>query len=210
MRVRLLVLLVGCGPSCSSGVNAVDGAAPHDLAGVDLAVGDLGSSPIDLASVDLPRRLYPLDLAGVDQLAFGGFCAGTLVAGTCLQSFFGPLSTCFVASGPCSQSVPGVLSPTRCWSSGAEFKQVSGLSVVNRTFIFGDVICFTEQIGGSGPVKTPWFASGGNGMFFDPSTGNYDCPDSSRGNVGTNYGGCAALQALLAPDTTGCMPGTCP
>jgi hypothetical protein len=187
-----------------------------DLAGADLHYTmDLASEVFDLGNLDLgdqdfARQLVPLDLAGVDLLPPRGFCEGTFVAGTCVQAFFAPLSSCFVASGSCNQSVPGVVSPTFCWSSGAEFKQVTSGNALDRTFISGDVICFTEDIGGTVAVKTPWFAAGGHGLYYVPQTGDYGCEDGSSGNIGPNFGGCPALGALVAPSTTNCTAGACP
>jgi hypothetical protein len=206
MRFLLVLALVGCGgSSLDLGGEDLSVAMPADLAGVDLA-----GAAFDLGGVDFASQPVPVDLAGVDGFNAAAFCAGTSVAGTCLQTFFAPLSTCFVPSGSCNQSVPGVVMPIFCWSTGAELKQQTNASELDRTFISGGVICYTEQIGGPGPQKTPWWAAGGQGMFYEPIGGNYDCPDGSKGNIGANYGGCAALGALVAPDRTACMPGACP
>jgi hypothetical protein len=183
--VWLLVLSVGCSSGLPAGTVA-------DLAGADLT----GAPHPDLAGADL-------------TVAPGGFCAGTLVAGTCVQSFFAPLALCFAPSGGCiTQSPMLALSPTWCWPNGDELKQMSGVDTSHRSYQSGNTLCFSEQ---NGFIATgPAFSAGTQTLYFDSSTGAYTCPDGSKGTIGVDFGGCSALGALIEPDTSNCTTGACP
>src|SRR5262245_53543656 len=182
MRAFWLLALMGCGSSVTMGdadLSVPDLSPLPDLAGVDWYGVDFAG--VDLTPEPLPDLSYRPDLTGLDLrgLDFSGldlvavpnidlaaidlgsasmFCAGTFVAGTCLQTFFLPLADCFKPSGACTQSGGG-LTPVWCWPNSDELKQIAGGNTVERWYQNGSLTCFTKLIGGAGPG--PAFSSGG-------------------------------------------------
>src|SRR5581483_2080561 len=82
--------------SCSAGIpndGKPDLAAPElgvpDLAAPELGAPDLAAPPPDLLACS---AWIALD---------GGLCAGTPLAGTCVESYFAAAADCFRAAGPC-------------------------------------------------------------------------------------------------------------
>jgi hypothetical protein len=223
---RFLLLLAAC--EAGIGINNKDdlSATPPDLAGVDFSGVDF--SRIDMATAALPDLRggdFALpDLSGSDLISsdlagsrpdFAGhdlnltpFCAGTLVTGTCVEAFFAPLSLCFQPTGACTVQTPGI-NGTFCWPGGAGYQQRNDPDALRRQYLWETNLCYSEIVGGSGPSPAFTNASG-DVLIFAPATGYYTCPDGSKGSIGTNYGGCAQLQQMIAPDTTSCTPGVCP
>src|SRR5581483_8767569 len=72
--------------SCSAGIPN-DGTP--DLAAPELGAPDLAAPPPDLLACS---AWIALD---------GGLCAGTPLAGTCVESYFAAAADCFRAAGPC-------------------------------------------------------------------------------------------------------------
>jgi hypothetical protein len=202
-----LIALAGCTEHNSS-VASQD--AGQDLSGgssdgapVDLTAGDGPAAPADLALVDVAAAP---DVGAADQ---GGFCAGTAVAGTCVQAFFAPLSACFAPAGSCHLQTPAVVRmPVWCWSDGAQLNEMMGVDTLNRSYIgSGGAVCFTQSVVFPGLTS---FSAGGATLSFNPATGAYRCPNGTTGTVGAGAGGCAALDALVNPPTGGCTAGVCP
>jgi hypothetical protein len=136
----------------------------------------------------------PLDLGVSDDLAVGPpdllqmcpsvydlsartpFCAGTSVAGTCVQAFFQPIVDCWVAAGPCSCSKDGVCN----WVSGARANLLppddGGLGTLTQ--------CGTLCARYSGYMSSTWRAPDGTTLtIYDPpsSTTLYaTCPDGTQ------------------------------
>jgi uncharacterized protein YjbI with pentapeptide repeats len=195
--------------------------AGADLKGVDLASVDIAAAPLpDLRGLDFAMPdfsgydLISRDLAGTrpdfagHDLNLTPFCAGTFVAGTCVEAFFAPLSLCFQPTGGCIVQTPGVYG-TFCWPGGAEYQIRNDPDALRRHYLWGTNLCYTETVGGSGP--SPSFTNAaGETLVFAPATGNYTCPNGSSGSIGANYGGCAQLQQMIAPDTGSCTGGLCP
>ncbi len=71
----------------------------------------------------------PVDLAGSD---LAGFCAGTAVAGTCVQTFFAPLAACFMPSGACHATRASSAGSDWCWADAMEARASSDLGRTAR------------------------------------------------------------------------------
>src|SRR5262245_49379224 len=92
--MRLLLLLFACSQELP--------AAPDLTLADDLAAPDLADLALDL------------------HRAPDAFCAGTALAGTCLQPFFEHFADCFQPGG--SACVGGTrTAPFQCWAGGAAF-----------------------------------------------------------------------------------------
>ncbi len=194
---RWVLSLVVSGACCSCDRDGLPAGA------IDLGTGGV----IDLsASVPRPDLARGPDLAieGPVDLAYEPFCAGTPVAGTCVQRFFAPVARCFRPAGACTYSVMGYMIYTICWASGAR-----------------------EELTGMGyPMAARWTQGGGaclglslsvdslydhDGQQLRVSGGDVICPDGSRlAGFAPNLSSCPALSALLSlrpPD--GCTYGDC-
>jgi hypothetical protein len=167
--------------------------------------GDSGSSTPDLAAGDLSA-------ATGGDLAQGPFCAGTAVAGTCAAIFFAPLSSCFDPTGACTEMLVGNAG-SDCWANGSKLVGTisgDGGTAAHGVFSKSGTPCYTVDVAQSvagGEVFT--VTSGGHTLIYDLQQGKVSCPDSSTVLIGADYGGCAALKALIAPKTSGCTSGAC-
>jgi hypothetical protein len=204
-----LILVVG-----ALGVIAADGGClpknpGYSDAGAFVEDDDLGHAGGDLGDL-APRpgrdlSFSPPDLVGAD---FAGFCEGTAVAGTCVQSFFAALPYCFQPAGICHEQIPVVAgSTTWCWKDGAELRQSLAAASATRTFVMGAAVCFSETTPTGGQSS---FLAGGMTLLLDTTTGAFKCPGGTTGSIGANLGGCTALRDLLEPATVACIKGLCP
>ena len=202
----LLLALVAAG-ACDSN----DVPSQHDAAtGVDLSVAaapDLHVAAGDLATAaDLatpPDLTPPADL--VPQV---GYCANTLVYGTCAAAFFEPVSACFHVAGQCLDGNNGAF----CWNGGMRFAigndQATGNVLLDWSANGIPCMHASEQPRkGKGPLYT--FTVGNEVLTYDKDAGTVTCPNKMTVQLGNNAGGCASLQALIEPDTKACQMGAC-
>jgi len=213
MRVALLAALAF---GCSSRPLYLPEADQHDLAVHDLAMPppplDLAVAPRDFAVAPIPpdlavptRDLSSVDLTSPPDLAradLGGFCAGTAVAGTCLQTFFAPAAACYDPAGACVVGPQIIMYHSYCFADGAKATESEALGLDDWIFRSSTgQVCYTWR-----RAENPnYFTVGANFIFFDPASGSYSCDEFSRptGSIGPNCGGCSALCALFQLPT-GC------
>jgi hypothetical protein len=178
----LLAPMAGCGQRAVPGP---DFSMPHDLGG-DLSV----TSTRDLAAS----------------------CAGTRIAGTCVERFFAPFMACFSPAGKCSGFGRGSI----CWASGAKYDlHYPGLSAswtmngqsclewneLPDTPTYLDQYCTSE----SSPCRIDHSVDDGGGYHYWAvgggtfASGIFTCPDGTKVDLGDDFGGCPALNALLHP-----------
>jgi hypothetical protein len=193
-----VALAAGCGV-------AADTSAPFDMfaSTPDLSV----DHPLDGGAVDLSRVEPP-----VYDLAWSA-CAGTKLAGTCVERFFEPFVACFQPAGHCDAtgSQSGF---DDCWQSGASFggtyfgyprsrtwamgKNVCLIALdyppsLRQFCTAGDPSCVSMRDDGGSVVPTP------GGARYDSQTGIFTCTDGTQVDIGTNFGGCTVLDTLLDP-----------
>lgn len=182
------------------------------------SVSDLGM-PIDLAvAIDLA-----VDLSAAHDLALS--CVGTPIEGTCVERFFQPFTACFAPFGRCGDFGRGSI----CWESGATYNL--NFPGVSATWSMSGETCLTwseYEIGfaqyctsKSVPCSIAhsvddaglYSYSAVGGGLYDESSGIFTCPDGTQVNLGSDFGGCPALSALLNLGTRpACSPGdwSCP
>jgi hypothetical protein len=182
-----VIALGGCDDDTAG---ADDLAMPlYDFATVhDLATSDLTAAPPEMC---VPNPPDAFDVS-VDA---GGFCAGTPIAGTCVQTFFAKLAECFVPAG-CCRNGPGSITVTMAWESGAYYStyaidQERHYAMINQS-------CANSRRSGL-PDTDRWVGADGSTLALVLSTGVLTCPDGSTVNIGTLSGQCAELDALLHP-----------
>lgn len=228
-----LVVLSGC-PSAAN----VDAAAPGQDGGLwDAGSGDTSSNDMplsDLSELDTwtgPDGVMGQDLARLAADLGGtdleGFCAGTAIAGTCLQGFFGPIAKCFLPSGGCSmaESFPAMCEEdiAACWTGGSRYTESDVLNFPDppcsldsrwsATWAANSTTCMT----GSGNLDCPgcplrFYSSGKQGVRYWKGFGGWICPDGSSPNLpGPDdfTGGCNALWELLYVDFGACKGAMC-
>lgn len=190
---------------------------PPIVSGGDLAAARDLATPPDLAVA--PDLATPPDLATAPDLAKGAaFCAGTTVAGTCLQSFFAQVSDCWPATGSCTKNTPSQGASNTCWQGGAQFFSTSDMTMAHGVWKAGNgaITCMTGDaviVGMGLPIFTFKSLTGDKlGMDFQQST--YTCPDGSThalpNNFVMDFGGCMALKTLISVPMSGCTNGACP
>jgi hypothetical protein len=172
--------------------------APMAACGQDAApAGELGV-PHDLGA----------DLSAASTPDLGPSCAGTRIAGTCVERFFQPFMACFAPGGRCGEFGRGSV----CWESGAKYELAyPGLSAswsMNGHACLGwneitqheqyctseSSPCTVEHSVDDGGAYHYWTVGGG---LYDRGTGIFTCPDGTQVNLGNDFGGCPALNALL-------------
>jgi hypothetical protein len=166
---------------------------------------------------DLAGTLPTSDLAGHPDLSHAdlanaaGFCAGTPVAGTCVQTFFAPQAMCFSPTGACHAPPADPMGgSTWCWANDDVLKQKATVTSVTRTYKNGSDDCFTDTKTTTSISGSDVFTSGSITLQLNVATGAYECPNGAAGSIGPDLGGCAALQALINPATNLCGAGACP
>ena len=207
--LALLALALPAG--CSNENQTVDMIVIHDMSmlpdqaqAVDLTVVDEAVPP-DLS-------MSTADLSSADGSAF---CAGTPVAGTCLQTVLGVVAACFVdPAGACTQQMVSQTQTTWCWTNGDEFSATINMMTMSATGDWknGTTDCMAaaaqaSKTGSGGLFK---ISTNGQTITFDEGNGDATCPDGSKINVGPADGKCPALQALLNPPMVNCNAGACP
>jgi hypothetical protein len=159
----------------------------------------------DLTSPSLPDLTSATDLAQPAS-DLGGYCGGTGVAGTCVQSFFAGFADCFQPQGPCVTDGRGPGPQNYCWSNGAKLQDALGGQKSNR-FYFNKsgALCLTWKT----DVHKDVMIIGDTEITFAPDTGVYSCDgESVVGIAGPDCGGCAGLCAIVRPPTN-CTIGDC-
>lgn len=198
MRVALFVAcfaLTGCGDD-----DTIETLSPDLSATAPL---DLARGPNDLGTIpDQNGCFYPPDAFG-PPLDAGGFCEGTPLAGTCAQTFFAKLASCFQPAGCCQADGSNTL--YRSWQSGAHYIFRMGTSYYS--FSQNDIQC-ASSLGTEIQPYHQWTASDGSTIIFDPATGALTCPGDAQINVGA-YGSCPALEALLHQFQCPATPDCC-
>ena len=214
-RLSSLILvstLCACGASNSpAGDGGADLSVPADLARAsdlavaiaDLAVTDLVMSPAaDLVTIP--------DIAGPDYAGFT-FCSGTRVAATCAQAFFQPVAMCFSPAGACRSAQNGDTTAA-CWQAGTMFSTTYQPGTGSNHLVWtGGAPCMEGDLTPR-KGKSPLFAltAGGSKLVYDQDSGDVTCPDGSHVFIGSTFGDCGSLQALLQPDIKACQAGLCP
>jgi hypothetical protein len=211
MRHSVVVIIIvgvftGCGadatPSADLAVIAEDLStqAPTDLAPTDLAAPDCGPPP----------PAYDLAWSA---------CAGTALAGTCVERFFEPFVSCFHPAGHCGSFGTNSMF-TASWQNGARIHASffgGNPPPWPSTYYFGNNVCLRAYGSSSvvqycppddsscGPVQdggmnepTP------TGGRYDQQTGIFTCPDGTQVDVGPKLGDCAVLNELLAAGSDLC------
>jgi hypothetical protein len=183
----LLLLLAPMAGCRQHALSAADFAVPHDL-GADL------SAP------------FTQDL--------GMSCAGTRIAGTCVERFFQPFMACFAPGGSCASFGRGSI----CWGNGATYELFyPGLS---SSWTMNGQACLQWNEYPDGPTYRQQFCTsesspctiehsiddGGlyhysavGGGLYDSDTGMFICPDGTQVDVGYDFSACRALSELLHP-----------
>jgi hypothetical protein len=179
LRRRVLLAVVLVAVSCSSGGEPL----PDTTSAADRASGD--------------RTVR-------EQQAGSGFCAGTSLAGTCVQSFLQPVADCWVrpATGGCS-SARTAKTTTSCWSNGATLVVTTATlaqhgvwkNATGTVCLEGDTVDTRHTLSSQGKTLT-----------IDDASNKATCPDSSTVPIPTGAEACADLSALIAPR---CTSGTC-
>jgi hypothetical protein len=137
------------------------------------------------------------------------FCAGTAVAGTCIQTFFAPLASCFPEGGACTSEDTGS-GKNLCWADGSKLIGTLGAGgVPHGVFSRNGATCYSVDVGLTGSSADFEVANGTTSISYSTSTGNARCPDGTSVKLGTDFGGCAALKALLDPSGASCTAGAC-
>jgi hypothetical protein len=195
----LVALLTLAASACDDGatVASADLAAPVD--GLEIAA-DLASLR-DLASAEMcTPATHAFDLT-VDT---AGFCAGTTLAGTCVQTFFARIAACFVRAG-CCQVGPSAMHRSVAWESGAAYTNQVGIGPWQYS------MAGTSCGGGYTSVQTDyWTGPDGSKLTYTTPSGAVTCPDGSAINVGNLGGQCAELDDLLQPwHPLQCSPACC-
>ena len=145
----------------------------------------------DFAAPDLADA----DLSPAPDLLIA-FCAGTGLAGTCVQAFFAPLMDCFQPTGACTDSNVDTF-PSYCWPNGMVIHVGHGPGEETIDYENNGSTCYSYLFAAWGTTATA-----GNTMIdFNRQSGDYSCGGVS-GNVGANCGGCVELCNLLQPDVT--------
>jgi hypothetical protein len=196
----LAVCVVGCGAS-----EAPDMAAPPDLSAA--ASSDL-ATPLPELTLDLGRTPGP-----TFDLAWNG-CAGTPLAGTCVERFFAPSAACFAPAGHCSEYDHNS-GDDLCWQNGASFHgPATSPPPTVTTYQMGKNRCLTligyynqhpssQFCGVDQPCRTEAIDGGEyrpiDGATFDSASGVFTCPDGTKVDVGPSLSICPQLAALLDP-----------
>jgi hypothetical protein len=136
--------------------------------------------PLDLGVLDDlggPPDLLQMCPSVWDLSARTPFCAGTSVAGTCVQAFFQPIVDCLVAAGPCSCSKDNVCN----WVSGAR----SSLGAPDDAGLDGTLThCGTVCARFEGYMSSIWRAPDGTTLtIFSPPSSlalQATCPDGTQ------------------------------
>jgi hypothetical protein len=180
---------------------------PTDGQGINVDAQDHDAQRQDAPPPDAP----PPDAQPPDA---GSFCGGTAIAGTCLSSFFATAAACFIPSGSCTFEADAgpVVGTKTCWTNGAHYTHQGSVTNGGFSYFSATQLCFygsrsSEDGGGSSYTFT---IDGNQLLVYDDASGATTCLDGSRATLAPHFAGCAAILALLAPDTSSCSPGTCP
>jgi hypothetical protein len=182
------LLTVGCGDDL------------NPVAQSDLSASSDFSRPPDLAvsasSADLDLQWCVDGGATWQNVDIRQFCAGTPIAGTCVQTFFGIIANCFAPAGCCQCSF-GI--NAHCdWPSRSHFDGGGdGVTFSRGGVLCGDYVPFLKA--------QPFWESPIAGMTLtETGPTELTCPDGTRVDVGMYYSACPALQALVNPDLSSC------
>jgi hypothetical protein len=140
-----------------------------------------------------------------------GNCAGTAIAGTCLDQFFSTVNACFQPSGACVQQLTPA-GPRYCWPGGARL-MLNGTAGGGMGFTYttsGNSCFYGSWVYINGTQKDYTFTIDGNALLvYNRTTGETTCLDGTHTTLAPDFGGCAAFQALVDLTPTGCTDGTC-
>ncbi len=170
-----------------------------------------------------PDLATPPDLATRPDLARGdggmlAFCAGTTVAGTCLQAYFSPVANCWPATGACTTNAPSQGATNTCWQTGAQFFSTQSMAGAHGEWkaANGAITCMSADatVGGMGIPIFAFVSLTGEHLGMDFTTNKVTCPDGSTftlpANFASDFGGCAALKNMLTVPMGSCSKGACP
>jgi hypothetical protein len=201
-----LALVVLSAAACGQAAVSDDAAVPDLAAALDLSVG----AATDLAVRDLaPLPPDLLDCTGPVGLD-GGFCAGTPLAGTCVESYFATVADCFQASGTCVYD-PGTLAT--CFCDGARISIQGDYTSAGRLCLNQQITCITGSscityrpyvfTAPAGVLRWTWHDDG-----LGPPKNDVVCPGD---------GGTSQLDPTLCPNVArligtprSCATGSCP
>ncbi|MCA1663308.1 MAG: hypothetical protein LC659_03405, partial [Myxococcales bacterium] len=180
----------------------------------DMAPDDLtAAAPLDVAT--------PADFAGDDlsgDLALRNYdlawsmCAGTKLAGTCVEQFFEPFVACFRPAGHCGDYLHNT-GDEICWQDGAKFHgPATSTPPWAHIYSMAGTQCllwysfFNQTIQQYCNASDPCTQSGVEGSFmptsgaqYDTASGIFTCPSGEQVAIGADLGGCPVLNLLLAP-----------
>ncbi len=212
MRALALVFLVaGCGM-------AEDDVCTNCQPDLDIRDLTHGNELDDLPLLPMPDLVGQIDQSVANDLTippdFAGdtFCANTMVASTCVQSFFQMVADCYPAPPPqCTIDTDNSTYSNLCYGGGD--KMISTIdpntgkvhtvwSNVNKTCLTADI---TPQKG-NGPVDT--FTFGAFALTINEAGGTVTCPDGTTVVIGANFGACPDLQNLVR-GSKNCQAGAC-
>lgn len=101
-----------------------------------------------------------------------------------------------------------------CWQSGAQFSFSSDMVAMSArgTWKSGAKVCMEADVTatmGGGTMFS--FTTSGGKLVLNASTGDVICPGGAKANIGPQFGGCAALNALIqVSGMSKCVDGKCP
>jgi hypothetical protein len=140
-----------------------------------------------------------------------GPCAGTGLAGSCVDRFFAPFTACWKGGmPPCTQQQKDLTTTVQCWPSGAQAEaQTVDLATMKKqlTWTQSGVTCMTGTASQSGLSLN---IDGATLAYDHKTTGDATCPDGTTVHLGVlgNPIACPALVTFLS--RAACTDGTCP